>query len=337
MIIVLKPEASEQQTKHVLDKVHGLGLKTMVSKGVERTIIGVIGEEEVLRAIPLEAFPGVEKVMPVLKPFKLVSREFKPESTVIEIGDVKIGGKAVQIAAGPCAVENREMILEAAESVRAAGATLIRGGAFKPRTSPYSFQGLGEEGLKYLKEASEVTGMPIVTECMDARDVSLIEQYTDVIQIGARNMQNFALLKELGQTKKPVFLKRGLMSTIRELLMSAEYILSNGNFNVIVCERGIRTFEDSTRNTLDLSAVPLIKNLSHLPVFVDPSHGTGNRDLIKPMTMAAIAAGADGIMIEVHPNPEEALSDGAQSLTPKAFAMLVNALRPVAEAVGRTL
>jgi 3-deoxy-7-phosphoheptulonate synthase len=337
MIIVLKQEATGEEIERILEKVHDLGLKTMISKGVERSIIGVIGEEEVLRNMPLEAFPGVEKVMPVLKPFKLVSREFKPQPTVIEVRGLEIGGKGVRIAAGPCAVENRKMILETARRIKDAGASLIRGGAFKARTSPYSFQGLGEEGLKYLEEAREETGMPVVTECMDTRDVPLLEQYADIIQVGARNMQNFTLLKELGQIKKPIFLKRGLMSTVKELLMSAEYILSNGNFDVILCERGIRTFENETRNTLDLSMVPLIKILSHLPVFVDPSHGTGKKELIQSMSMAAVAAGADGIMVEVHPKPEEALSDGTQSITPHEFTTMVEALRPIAEAVGRTL
>ncbi|MCX6357396.1 MAG: 3-deoxy-7-phosphoheptulonate synthase [Candidatus Aureabacteria bacterium] len=337
MIIVLKPGTGEAQVRHIVNKVHELGLKTMVSQGVERTIIGVIGEEDILRITPFEAFPGVEKVMPVLKPYKLVSREFKPETSVIRVGGLAIGGKTIQIAAGPCAVENRTMLFDTANAVKVAGARLIRGGAFKPRTSPYSFQGLGEEGLKYLKEVSEATGMPVVTECMDPRDIPLVERYADVIQVGARNMQNFTLLRELGQTKKPILLKRGLMSTVKELLMSAEYILANGNFNVILCERGIRTFEDATRNTLDLSMVPLVKRLSHLPVFVDPSHATGVKELIEPMACAAIAAGADGIIVEVHPNPEDALSDGAQSLTPEEFSKMVAALRPVAEAVGRAL
>ncbi|MCX6339208.1 MAG: 3-deoxy-7-phosphoheptulonate synthase [Candidatus Aureabacteria bacterium] len=337
MIIVLKPGATQEQTDRLIAKVHALGLKTMVSRGVERTIIGVIGEEDIVRITPLEAFPGVEKMMPVLKPYKLVSREFKPESGVIAVGNVRIGGRVIQIAAGPCAVENRDMLYQTAELVKSAGARMIRGGAFKPRTSPYSFQGLGEEGLRYLKEVSEATGMPVITECMDTRDIPLVEKYADIIQVGARNMQNFTLLKELGQAKKPILLKRGMMSTVKELLMSAEYILSQGNFNVILCERGIRTFEDATRNTLDLSAVPLVKRLSHLPVFVDPSHATGKRELIQPMAMAAVAAGADGLMIEVHPRPEEALSDGEQSLTPEEFSRMVAALKPVAAAVGRAI
>lgn len=337
MIIVLKPGASKDQLEHIVTKVHELGLKTMISQGIERTIIGVIGEEDILRITPFEAFPGVEKVMPVLKPYKLVSRDFKPESTVVAVGKIQIGARAIQIAAGPCAVEGREMLIATAERVKTAGGAMIRGGAFKPRTSPYSFQGLGEEGLKYLQEARERTGMPVVTECMDARDIPLVERYADVIQVGARNMQNFTLLRELGQIRKPVLLKRGMMSTVKELLMSAEYIVANGNFNVILCERGIRTFEDATRNTLDLSMVPLVKRLSHLPVFVDPSHGTGVRELIQPMAMAAIAAGADGLIVEVHPNPEEALSDGAQSLTLDEFSKLVAALKPVAEAVGRAI
>jgi len=274
----------------------------------------------------------------VLKPYKLVSREFKPEPSVIDIGGgVKIGSSAVVVMAGPCSVENREMLLSVARSVRAAGAQVLRGGAFKPRTSPYSFQGLGEEGLKLLREAGKATGLRVVTELLDTRDVSMVEHYADIIQIGARNMQNFELLKEVGQLSKPVLLKRGLSATITEFLLAAEYILSQGNFNVILCERGIRTFENTTRFTLDLNAVPVIKQLSHLPVIVDPSHGTGSWEHVEPMAKAAIAAGADGLMIEVHPNPEVALSDGPQSLLPKKFAALMGEMRKVARAVGRSL
>ena len=338
MIIVLKPKATKKQIEHLIERIKALGLKPMVSRGTERTIIGVIGSEDVLRVQPLEVIPGVEKVMPVLKPYKLVSREFKPEPTVVDVGGgVAIGGKALVIMAGPCSVESREMLFETARAVHRAGAQLLRGGAFKPRTSPYSFQGLGEEGLKLLREAARATGMRVVTELLDTRDIQLVEQYADVIQIGARNMQNFELLKEVGQSRKPVLLKRGLSATITEFLLAAEYILSQGNFNVVLCERGIRTFDDQTRFTLDLNAVPVIKKLSHLPVIVDPSHGTGSWDLVAPMAKAAIAAGADGLMIEVHPNPEVALSDGPQSLLPKKFAALVSDLRKVAQAVGRTL
>jgi len=337
MIIVLRPDATKKQIDHIITKVKKLGLRPMVSKGVERTIIGIIGEEDILRVQPLEAYPGVEKVMPILKPYKLVSRDFKPEDTVIKLNGLKIGGKKITVMAGPCSVENFETLLDIAKKVKAAGATILRGGAFKPRTSPYSFQGLGEEGLRYLKEVKEKTGLKIVTEVMDTRDVGLVERYADILQIGARNMQNFNLLKEVGLSKKPVLLKRGISATIKEFLMSAEYILSNGNFNCILCERGIRTFEDATRFTLDLNAIPVIKKLSHLPVIVDPSHGTGKWDLVIPMCKAAIAAGADGLLVEVHTNPEEAYSDGEQSLLPKKFEMMMKQLRPVVKAVGREL
>ncbi len=337
MIIVLKPKVTKKQVAHLLRRIKALGLKPMMSKGTERTIIGVIGPEDALRAQPLEVISGVERVMPVLKPYKLVSREFKPQSTVVKAGQVKIGGKAVVIMAGPCSVENRQMLAETAKAVSRAGAKILRGGAFKPRTSPYSFQGLGEDGLKFLQEVGRETGMPVVTELMDVRDVPLLEQYADIIQIGARNMHNFDLLKEVGQTRKPVLLKRGLAATITEFLLAAEYILDQGNFNVILCERGIRTFEDQARFTLDLNAVPIIKDLSHLPVIVDPSHATGKWEFVGPMAKAAVAAGADGVMTEVHPTPEQALSDGPQSLLPKRFTALVKDLRKVAVAVGRTL
>ena len=337
MIIVLKPHATKKQITHLVEKIKALGLKPMVSAGVERTIIGVLGSEDVLRVQPLEVFPGVEKVMPVLKPYKLVSREFKPESSVISVGGVKIGGKQLVVMAGPCSVENRQMLFATAKAVKQAGAQVLRGGAFKPRTSPYSFQGLGEEGLKYLREAADATGLKVVTELMDVREIELVEQYADIIQIGARNMQNFELLKEAGQSHKAVLLKRGLSATITEFLLAAEYIVSQGNFNVILCERGIRAFEDQTRFTLDLAAVPVIEQLSHLPVVVDPSHATGHWDLVEPMAKAAVAGGADGLMIEVHPNPEAALSDGPQSLLPERFASLMKELKKVAKAVGRTL
>lgn len=337
MIVVLKPEATEAQIKHIVEKVKALGLKPMISKGVERTIIGLIGEEDVLRSTPLDVFPGVEKVMSILAPYKLVSREFKHENSVINAGKVKIGGKKIAVMAGPCSVESREMLLHIAKDVKKAGASILRGGAFKPRTSPYSFQGLGEEGLKYLKEAREKTGLPVVTEIMDIRDLDLIEKYVDILQVGARNMQNFNLLKEVGLSKKPVLLKRGISSTIIELLMSAEYILSNGNFNVMLCERGIRTFEDQTRFTLDLSAIPVLKKLTHLPVIVDPSHAAGKWGYVPALSKAAIAAGADGLMVEVHPRPEEAFSDGAQSLMPDNFNKMMKDLKAVAKAVGRDI
>lgn len=337
MIIVLRPDATKKQIDHIIKKVKKLGLKPMVSRGVERTIIGVIGEEDILRVQPLEAFPGVEKVMPILKPYKLVSREFKPEDSVINIEGVKIGGKKLVVMAGPCSVENLGMLLDTGRKVKKAGARILRGGAFKPRSSPYSFQGLGEEALKYLLDVKKETGMKIVTEVMDTRDVEMVGKYADILQVGARNMQNFNLLKEVGLSKKPVLLKRGMSATVKEFLMSAEYVLAAGNFNCILCERGIRTFEDATRFTLDLNAVPLIKQLSHLPVLVDPSHGTGKWDLVAPMAKAAIAAGADGLMIEVHPNPEEAYSDGEQSLVPYRFEAMMKELRVVAKAVGREL
>ncbi|MCM8784286.1 MAG: 3-deoxy-7-phosphoheptulonate synthase [Candidatus Omnitrophica bacterium] len=337
MIIVLRPDATSEQIEHIVKKVESLGLKTMVSKGVERTIIGVIGEEDVLRVQPLEIYPGVEKVMPVLAPYKLVSREFKTEDTIIDVKGVKIGGKRIVVMAGPCAIERYDLLLETAKKLKASGVNILRGGAFKPRTSPYSFQGLGEEGLKYLKEVADNVGMITVTEIMDPRDLSLIEKYADIIQIGARNMQNFNLLKEVGLSRRPVLLKRGMMSTVKELLMSAEYILSNGNFNVILCERGIRTFEESTRFTLDVSAVPVIKQLSHLPVVVDPSHAAGKWGLVLPLSLSAVAAGCDGLIVEVHPNPEEALSDGIQQLLPEKFAELMESLKKVAKAVGREL
>jgi 3-deoxy-7-phosphoheptulonate synthase len=337
MIIVLKPDATESQIKHIVTKVKELGLKPMLSKGVERTIIGVIGEEDVLRMKPLEAFPGIEQVVPILAPYKLVSREFKKEDTVVSVGGVTIGGKKLAVIAGPCSVESYEQLYKTATAVKKAGASLLRGGAFKPRTSPYSFQGLGEEALKFLKDVSKKLSMPVVTELMDCRDLPLIEKYADMIQIGARNMQNFNLLKEVGLSKKPVLLKRGMSSTVKEWLMSAEYILANGNFNVVLCERGIRTFEDATRFTLDIAAVPLVKNLSHLPIVVDPSHAMGKWGLVPSAAKAAVAAGADGLMVEVHPNPEEALSDGSQSLLPKNFLAMMQELKKIAKSVDRSL
>lgn len=338
MIIVLKPDATQQQINHLLEKVQKLGLTPHLSKGTERTIIGIIGPEDVLRVTPLEAFPGVEKVMPVLSPYKLVSREFKPDNSVIDLGKgVKIGGDKIVVMAGPCAVETYETLSEIAREVKKAGATVIRAGAFKPRTSPYSFQGLGEEGLKILKQVSKEVDLIAISEVMDTRDVELVAEYVDILQIGARNMQNFNLLKEVGMIKKPVLLKRGLSSTIKELLMSAEYILSAGNFNVILCERGIRTFEDATRNTLDISAVPIVKQLSHLPIIVDPSHAAGKWGLVPSLSKAAIASGADGLIIEVHSHPEDAMSDGAQSLLPANFQELMNELTTLARAVKRSL
>lgn len=339
-IIVLRPDATDEALRHILKKLESRGLQANVSKGTERTIIGVIGdtskvteeEEDAIRAMA-----GVENVMRIVKPYKLASREFKSDNTIIDVNGRVIGGKRIHVIAGPCSVENKTMMVTVAEDVKNAGATFIRGGAFKPRTSPYSFQGLGEEGLEYLAEAREKTGLPVVTELMDPRDLEVIVKYTDIIQIGARNMQNFRLLLDVGSVKKPVLLKRGLSSTIKEWLMSAEYIMSKGNHQVILCERGIRTFETATRNTLDLSAIPVLKQLTHLPVVVDPSHGVGKWDLVAPMAKAAVAAGADGLLIEVHSNPEEAMSDGEQSLKPNAFKKLMEELKPIAKAVGREI
>ena len=339
MIIIMKQGASDEQISGVTDKLKSLGFGIHLSKGVEQTVIGAIGDKTTLQVETIQMLPGVSKIVPVRKPYKLVSREFHPQDTVITIdGKLKIGaGQPVVILAGPCSVENREQILETARAVKKAGAHVLRGGAFKPRTSPYSFQGLGEEGLKLLQEAKKQTGLPIVTEVMDTRDVDLVAGYADIIQIGARNMQNFNLLKEVGKTQKPILLKRGLSATLEELLMSAEYIMSEGNKNVILCERGIRTFETYTRNTLDLSAVPSIKELSHLPVVVDPSHAVGKWSLVASMSKAAVASGADGLIIEVCPKPAEALSDGTQTLTPENFSKLMEELKAIAGASGRSI
>lgn len=337
MIIIMKPDATEEHLQHLTDRLEGLGLQVHISKGVDRTVVGAIGDTTILREEPIEVFPGVDTVQPIMEPFKLAGREVHPENTVIEVGPITIGGERIHVMAGPCSVEGREVLLETARECQAAGATILRGGAFKPRTSPYSFQGLGEEGLQFLAEAREATGMLIVTECMDARDADLIYRYTDIIQIGARSMQNFTLLKEIGALDKPVMLKRGMSATIKDLLMSAEYILAQGNHRVMLCERGIRTFETATRNTLDLSAVPVIKALSHLPVVVDPSHGVGVWDYVAPMAKGAVAVGADVLMIEVHPRPEEAKSDGSQALVPSRFKDLMNELRAIAQAVGRVM
>ena len=338
MIIVLRSDATQEQVDHIKERIEKLGLTPMISKGVERTIIGVIGPEDILRVTPLEVFPGVEKVMPVLAPYKLVSREFKHQDTIIDLGrGVKIGDKKVVLMAGPCAVENHNLLLEIAKKIKQAGATVLRGGAFKPRTSPYSFQGLGEEGLKYLKEVGDELNLVTVTEVMDPRDVELVARYAEILQIGARNMQNFNLLKEVGATRKPILLKRGMSSTIKEWLMSAEYILAEGNFNVVLCERGIRTFEDYTRNTLDISSIAAAEQLSHLPVIADPSHAAGKWGVVPNLARAAVAAGADGLIVEVHCHPEDAYSDGVQSLIPERFAELVSDLKKVAKAVGREI
>jgi 3-deoxy-7-phosphoheptulonate synthase len=337
MIIVMRMGATEGEIGDVVKRVEGLGFQAHLSQGVERTIIGVIGDERTLIPQKLEMLEGVERVMRVLHPFKLASRDFQPEDSVFTLDGVTIGGEEIVVMAGPCAVESREQILEAAWAVKEAGAKVLRGGAFKPRTSPYSFQGLGQEGLELLAEAGEATGLLVVTEVMAPHDVPLVAQYADILQVGARNMQNYSLLHAAGEYGHPVLLKRGMMSTLEELLMAAEYILSHGNYRIILCERGIRTFERYTRNTLDINAVPVIKKLSHLPIIVDPSHSTGKWDLVGAASKAAIAAGADGLIIEVHPHPEEALSDGSQSLKPRHFATLMEELRRVAAAVDRKL
>jgi 3-deoxy-7-phosphoheptulonate synthase len=337
MIIVLKPHPSPELIQHVIERIEALGFTPHLSQGVARTIIGVIGDEDKLQVEPLQAIPGVEQVVPILKPFKLASREFHADDSVFEVKGVKVGGGHLMMIAGPCAVEGEAILMEIAEKVRAAGANVLRGGAFKPRTSPYSFQGLGEDGLKLLKAAGERFGMPIVTEVMDPRQVELVERYADVFQVGARNMQNFDLLKEVGKTRTPVLLKRGMSATVKDLLMSAEYVLAQGNRRVILCERGIRTFEDATRNTLDLSIVPNAKGQSHLPIIVDPSHATGRPDLIPAMARAAVAAGADGVHVEVHSCPEKALSDGPQALLPHQYAKLMDELRQLAEVLGKMI
>lgn len=337
MIVVLKPGLTQDEIEKVVQRIESFGLRAHLSEGKERTIIGAIGDERLLADQTLESFPGVEKVLPILKPYKLVSREFQRTNTIIDVNGNKIGGRKIHIMAGPCSVESKDQVLEAAVPVKEAGATFLRGGAFKPRTSPYTFQGLGEEGLGYLAHAREVTGLPVITEVLDPRDLDVVYRYTDILQIGARNMQNFKLLTEVGRLNKPVLLKRGMSATVQEFLLSAEYIASEGNRKIILCERGIRTYETETRNTLDLSAVPVLKQLSHLPVFVDPSHGTGRWDLVAPMALAGIAAGADGLLIEVHSHPEVALSDGPQSLKPEKFAALMKDLKRVAEAIGREI
>ncbi len=337
MIVVMKKGATQEQIDHVVEKLKSVGVETDISRGKYRTVIGVIGEEDQVALLPLTAFPGVDKVMPVLKPFKLVSREFQPEDTIVRIDEVSMGGGSFTVIAGPCSVESEEQVLITAKAVKRAGASILRGGAFKPRTSPYSFQGLGEEGLKILAKARGETGLPIVTEVMDTRDIDLVAEYADILQIGARNMQNFLLLKAVGEQPKPILLKRGFSNTIEELLMAAEYIVKAGNEDVILCERGIRTFETYTRNTLDLSAVPVVKNLSHLPVVVDPCHATGRSDLIEPLSLAALSVGADGIMVEVHPHPEEALCDGPQSLTLDAFNNMMRKIKPLAKILGKKM
>ncbi len=337
MILVVKPDASQEQIDHIIQRIEELGFRPHVSRGEQRTIIGVIGDERKPQAETFGAIPGVEQVHQILKPFKLASREFKKEESVVTVGKVRVGGGYLAMVAGPCAVESHEGLDRIAAHVKKAGANILRGGAFKPRTSPYAFQGMGEEGLKILREVGDKHDMPVVTEVMDPRQVSLVEKWADMFQIGARNMQNFDLLKEVGQARKPVLLKRGMSATVKDLLMSAEYILAGGNPDVVLCERGVRSFEDSTRNMLDMSAVPNVKGQSHLPIIVDPSHATGRPDLIPSMAKAAVAAGADGVHVEVHDNPEKALSDGPQALLPDQFARLMQDVRKLAAAVGATV
>jgi 3-deoxy-7-phosphoheptulonate synthase len=340
MIIVTRPNVSEGELDQIRERVEMLGMRTHLSRGEQRTIIGCIGDESLLKEAGLLSLPGVESVTPVLKPYRLVASAFAAEPTQVRTGPGEhavIGGRSLSVIAGPCSVEGRDMLFETAHSVQAAGASLLRGGAFKPRTSPYAFQGLGEHALRLLAEVRAETGMPVVTEVMDTRQVELVAEHADVLQIGARNMQNFALLSEVGRVQRPVLLKRGLSATVEELLMAAEYVMAQGNRDVILCERGIRTFETSTRNTLDVAAIPVLKAETHLPVLVDPSHAGGRAELVAPLAFAAIAAGADGLIIEVHPSPSTALSDGNQSLTPAAFAELMRRLSAFAEAAGRTM
>jgi 3-deoxy-7-phosphoheptulonate synthase len=338
MFITLKKGTTKEGLKHVLDKIKACGFEAHVSKGAEDTVIGVIGENVLSKKDMFESMFMVESVTPISKPYKLVSREFKKTDSIIKISkNLFIGDKKIVVMAGPCSIETKQILLETGKLVKKAGADIIRGGAYKPRTSPYAFQGLGEQGLKYLQEVGKTLHMPTVTEAMTIHQADIIQDYADIIQIGARNVQNFDLLKHIGKIKKPVLLKRGMATTIKEFLMSAEYIASQGNLDIILCERGIRTFEDSTRFTLDLNAVPVIKKLSHLPVIVDASHGTGIRDLVIPMSKAAIACGADGLIVEVHPKPEEAFSDGPQSLLPNQFEKLMKEVKLIAKAVGREM
>ncbi len=337
MIVIMERRATEDEIQNVVARVEELGFRAHLSRGEERTIIGIIGDERPLSVEALEVLDGVERVVPVLHPFKLASRDFKPDKTIITVGDVKIGGDEIVVMAGPCAVESREQIFETAWAVKEAGAKILRGGAFKPRTSPYTFQGLGVPALELLGEVSETVGLPVVSEVMAASDIEAVSKHVDILQIGARNMQNYSLLQEVGKTTKPVLLKRGMSSTIHEWLMSAEYILSNRNYNVILCERGIRTFETATRFTLDINAVAVARQLTHLPIIVDPSHATGKANLVAAAAKAAVAAGADGLIIEVHPNPDRALSDGAQSIRPESFQKLMVELRQLAAAVGRCM
>jgi 3-deoxy-7-phosphoheptulonate synthase len=340
VIIVTRKGVTDEQVDHIRERVESFGLRTHLSRGEHRTVIGCIGDEAMLREAALLSMPGVESVTPVLTPYKLAAREFAAAGTVVVVGEgagASVGGRELAIIAGPCSVEGERMLFDTAAAVREAGAGMLRGGAYKPRTSPYSFQGLGVEALRLLAAVRAQTKLPVVTEVMDPRQIDIVAAHVDVLQVGARNMQNYSLLAELGRVRRPVLLKRGLSATIEELLLAAEYVMAQGNTNVIVCERGIRTFETKTRNTFDVGAIPVLKRETHLPVIVDPSHAAGRADLVAPLAFAAIAAGADGLIIEVHPDPERALSDGDQSLTPAAFADLMRRLAPFAEAAGRSL
>jgi len=337
MIVVMKAGATREQIENVEKKLVELGFKTHPIYGEVKTVIGAIGDKRLVKAHNISLMPGVESIVPIMSPYKLVGRELKQEDTIVEVGDVKIGGKKLAIMAGPCAIESEEQLLSTAQKVKEAGACILRGGAFKPRTSPYSFQGLEEEGLKILSEVGKAVGLKVMTEVVDTRDVELVSRYADILQIGTRNMQNYRLLHECGKTDKPVLLKRGLAATIEEWLMAAEYILVAGNSQVILCERGIRTYETTTRNTLDITAIPVVKELSHLPIVVDPSHATGNWKWVEAVSRASIAAGADGLLVEVHPNPAAAFSDGPQSLKPEKFASMMEGLNAIAAAVGREL
>jgi 3-deoxy-7-phosphoheptulonate synthase len=338
MVIVMQEGATDEQIQHVIDRVIASGFDVHRSTGASHTVLGAVGVHRDFDHRDFEILEGVREVVRITQPFKLASRHFKPEGTIVDLGrGVKIGGNEVAVAAGPCSVESREQIHAVAEAVSKAGAKILRGGAFKPRTSPYAFQGLGEKGLQLIREAADKYNLFVVSEVMDASQIQMMDAYVDIFQVGARNMQNYFLLRALGEIRKPVLLKRGMSSTIEELLLSSEYILSGGNYNVILCERGIRTFETYTRNTLDIAAIPVIKKLSHLPILADPSHGTGRRDKVPPMARAAVAAGADGLLIEVHNDPDHALSDGAQSLTPGEFVRLMSEVRMIAPAVSRSL
>ncbi|HEV8340190.1 MAG TPA: 3-deoxy-7-phosphoheptulonate synthase [bacterium] len=337
MIIKIKPGASQGDIDYVIGRAHSLGLDTHISQDDGQTLISLLGDIQTLTPTVFRGLRGVAQILPLRSPFRLVSRDFQAERSVVVVGGVPIGGEQIAVIAGPCAVESQQQLLTTARTVKEAGARILRGGAFKPRTSPYSFRGMGEEGLKLLAAAREETGLPIVTEVMAPEHVPLVSRYADMLQIGARNMQNFELLDAAGKSQKPVLLKRGMMATLEELLFSAEYILSHGNHHVVLCERGIRTFEPYSRNTLDITAVPILQGLTHLPVIVDPSHATGKADLVAAVSRAAVAVGADGLIIEVHPEPERALSDGPQSLTPQRFAALMVEARRVAPAVGRTI